>query len=170
MKFRLPEALGADHDLEGFDCGRESLNAWLIETAPSSEARGNARTYVCVDADGASVIAYHSLAAGSVRRADAKGKLARNSPDPIPVIVLARLAVDQEFQGQGIGSLLLLDAVERAVSAAQGIGARAVIVNPIDEGAAAFYESCGFTRSKTDETFLYLDMATAKKLVESAGR
>jgi ribosomal protein S18 acetylase RimI-like enzyme len=170
VKFRLPEPLGADHDLKRFDCGRESLNAWLTETAPPSEARGNARTYVCVEAGGARVIAYHSLAAGSVRRADAKGKLARNSPDPIPVVVLARLAVDQEFQGQGIGSLLLLDAIERAVSAAQAIGARAMIVNPIDEAAAAFYESCGFTRSKTDETFLYVDMATAKNLLESAGR
>lgn len=168
MSIHLPEPLRDEHEIVGFDCGRQSLNEWLIETAGSSEARGNARTYVCVDSVNQRVIGYHALAAGSVRRADAKGRLARNAPDPIPVIVLARLAVDRKFQGEGIGSLLLVDALQRALSAAESIGARAIIVNPIDENAASFYESCGFAQSRTDATFLYLDMATAAKQLNAA--
>lgn len=163
MQFIGPEPHIAAHDLVGFDCGRESLNNWLADTASSSEAKGNARTYVCVDVGGDRVIAYHSLAAGSVSRAEANGPLARNSPDPVPVILLARLAVDLEFQGAGLGALLLADAINRALSAADGIGARALVVNPIDAGAASFYESFGFTQSKTDATFLYLLMPVARR-------
>ncbi|MGK2879147.1 MAG: GNAT family N-acetyltransferase [Solirubrobacterales bacterium] len=158
MDFPLPEQLTGDHDVEPFDCENASLNIWLKNTALTSASAGNARSYVVVDAGTPRVIAYTCLAAGSVARERAPGKLSRNSPDPIPAIVIGRLAVDRGYQEEGLGGLLLIDALTRAAHAADLVRARAVTVNPIDESAHRFYEHHGFKElsGATDTLFLMM--------------
>lgn len=139
-----PAPLTPAHRLAGFDCGRPSLNEWLLRYALRNEHAGGSRTYVVCDVEAGRVVGYYALAAGSVDRAEAPGPLRRNMPDPIPAIVLGRLAVDRHFSGRGIGAGLLKDALLRSVQVANQIGARALLVQALDDSAAAFYQHHGF--------------------------
>ena len=141
-----PEPLQPDHLTQGFDCGRESLNEWLIRRALRNESAGDSRTYVVCDKE-RHIAAYYCLAAGQVIRTEAPKPLTRNAPDPIPVIVLGRMAIDVSWQGKGIGSALLRDAAYRAKAGAAVIGARALLVHALDENAQDFYEAHGFVPS-----------------------
>lgn len=152
-----PEPLADHHHLNGFDCVRASLNAWLMRRARAGEAGGASRTYVTSD-DSRRVVAYYSLAAGAVVRAEAPKSMARNMPDPIPVIILARLAVDRRVQGIGLGTALLDDAATRAKAGAAIVGARALLVHALDEQAAAFYETRGFVPSPLAPRMLMVAM------------
>jgi len=136
-------ALLADHDLAGFDCGKKELNRWLVEHAEASQKADLARTYVLL-ADGA-VVGYVSLTTGSIRREAAPKRYARGMPrDPIPTILIARLAVDRRYQSQRLGSRLLAEALRLAVTASDAAAARLVVVDAIDDAAAAFYRRWGF--------------------------
>lgn len=139
-----PRPLRPDDDLAGFDCGREELNEWLVRRALRSERERDARTYVTCEAVDGRVIGFYCLSAFSVMRSSAPGGLSRNAPDPIPSVLLGRLAVDQQFQGARLGASLLLDAVRNATSAAERIGLRALIVEALDDRAASFYLRHGF--------------------------
>ena len=119
-----------------------SLNTWLQRKARLNEAKGGARTYVVCD--GARVIAFYSLAASSVERRRVSSRVGRNMPEPIPVILLGQLAVDTDYQGRGLGSDLLIDAGKRALTAADVIGARAIVVQAFDQDAKKFYAPFGF--------------------------
>jgi len=136
-----PEPLQASHDISGFDCGHIALNDWLREKALRPDAR-TSRCYV-VARDNA-VVAYYSLAAGAVTHEDAPGKLRRNAPDTIPVMMIGRLAVDRTLHGKGLGRGLLKDALLRVARASEVIGARAVIVHAVDQAALSFYLRYGF--------------------------
>jgi predicted N-acetyltransferase YhbS len=133
----------ADHDLAGFDCGNDELNRWLVEHAQASEKADLARTYVLL-AD-ATVVGYVSLTTASIRREAAPKRYARGMPrHPIPTILIARLAVDRRHQGQRLGSRLLAEALRLAVIASDTAAARLVVVDAIDDSAAAFYHRWGF--------------------------
>ncbi|HYS45861.1 MAG TPA: GNAT family N-acetyltransferase [Rhizomicrobium sp.] len=150
-----PEALDPSHDLAGFDCGKRALTDWLRHRALKNEARGS-RTFVVCRAR--RVLGYYALAAGAVVRDRAPAGISRNMPDPVPVIVLARLAVDRTMQGQRIGEGLLKDALKRALAASREIGARAVLVHALDGDAANFYLQYGFRLFPADARTLYLAM------------
>jgi GNAT superfamily N-acetyltransferase len=150
-----PAALDASHVLDGFDCGKPPLNDWLRVHAARSEGRG-ARSYVVCEER--RVIGYYALAAGAVEHMRAPRGIRRNMPDPIPVFILARLAVDRGFHGRRIGAHLLKDALKRGLNASQGIGARALLAHAMDDEAIGFYLQYGFKPFPIDHRTLYLTM------------
>jgi GNAT superfamily N-acetyltransferase len=151
------ELLASSHDISGFDCGKHvSLNDWLKRFARMNQASGDTRTYVVHRES--RVVGYYSLAPGSVSRKEAISRASKSSPDPIPVVLLPRLAVHKDEQGQGIGPALLKDALLRAYSGAQTIGGRAVLVHAIDQDAANFYRKYDFESCPGLELHLMLLM------------
>jgi GNAT superfamily N-acetyltransferase len=151
-----PAPLQGGHDLEPFQCGIASLDDWLKKRARANQAAGASRSYVI--ATGNRVIGYYCLSSGGIAAIEAPGKLRRNMPDPIPMAVLGRLAIDSLWQGQGIGVALLQDAVLRTVQAAQILGIRGLLVHAISESAKAFYEHHGFTESPSNPMTLLLSI------------
>lgn len=139
----VSETLGVEHSPEAFASGQVELDAWLRTAALHTQSMRTARTFVWHRGDG-QVVAFFSLAAHLVRRADVPRRMGRGAPDAIPAILLARLALDTHLQGQGLGAELLWDALSRCVAAADAAGARIVVVDAIDAEAAAFYEHYGF--------------------------
>ncbi len=158
---RAPEPLAVDHELAAFDCGIAALDEWLKRRAGRNEAEGASRTFViCV---GRRVIGYYSLAAGSVLHAVATGKVRRNMPDPVPVVLLGRLAVDRAWQGKGLAADLLSDAVLRIVGAAETVGVRAILVHAISQAAKTFYEKHGFRASSVEPMTLMITIDEAQR-------
>lgn len=141
-----PQPLIATHVVSEFDCGEVSLDDWLKRRALINQVSGASRTFVVADQENR-VCGYYALAAGAVAHQLATGSLRRNMPDPIPVLILARLAVDRRAQGIKLGAGLLQDAVNRAGSVAQNAGVRALVVHALNEKARAFYEYYGFSVS-----------------------
>ncbi len=150
-----PAALAASHRLEGFDCGEAELDDWLRRRARVNQVGGASRTFVVVDADN-SVRGYYALAAGAISHELALGKVRRNMPDPVPAIVLGRLAVDRPAQGIGLGGDLLMDAVRRVVGIAEQAGVRALLVHALHERAQRFYEHFGFESAPLQPLVLML--------------
>jgi GNAT superfamily N-acetyltransferase len=155
----VPVSLTAAHDLDPFDCGSPILDDWLKKRSLRNEAAGASRTYVVCT--GTTVVGYDSLATGAVARDAAPGALRRNMPDPIPVIVLGRLAVDRRYQNQGLGQALLRDAVLRVLHAADVVGVKSILVHAISDEAKRFYLARGFVESPVEPMTLclVLDMA-----------
>ena len=150
-----PVPLDGSHDRAPFDCGVGPLNDYLHKYALQNQANRSARTYVATRGD--RVVGYYTLAAGSVSKADTPDRVAKGLANyPVPVILLARLAVDRTEQGRGLGKGLLKDALTRVAQAAELIGCRALLVHAKDGTAKAFYERFGFVPSPTHELHLYL--------------
>jgi len=158
-----PDKICADHNLDDFDSGEPVLDDWLKRRALRNEASGASRTYVVCS--GGRVVGYYALAVGAVESASASGKVKRNMPDPIPVMVIARLAVDQKHQGRGMGRALVRDGVLRIVQAADIAGVRAILVHALTDDAKKFYERCGFHASPLDPMTLMITLADAKKVL-----
>lgn len=137
-----PELLRDDHQIDGFDSGEPSLDQWLKQRARANQSTGATRTYVTCD--DARVVGYYALASGAIAQSVASGKVRRNMPDPIPVVLLARLAVDRNYQARGLGRALFRDAALRVVHAADSIGIRGIVVHAISENARQFYLALGF--------------------------
>lgn len=156
MEITAPELLGGDHNLLDFNSGYDSLNHWLRKTALKNQTNNASKTWV-VCSDGR-VVGYYALATGAIERSQAPGAIARQMPDPVPVIVLGRLAVDQAFQGQGLGSALLKHALLRALQVSAHVGVKAVLVHAIDDTARQFYRRYNFKESKIDEYTLMLSI------------
>jgi GNAT superfamily N-acetyltransferase len=154
-----PAPLAAEHDTSQFVCRHDSLSAWLSKRALANAASGASRTYV-VCAPEHQVIGYYALSVGSIAAASVTGRLRRNMPDPLPVIVLGRLAVHTDWAGRGVGSGLLKDAVLRAIQASALIGVRALLCHAIDEEAMGFYLKHGFVSSPLDPLTLMLGLQT----------
>ncbi len=168
MSYSSPVLLTADHQVEQFDCGQSSLNEYLKRYALRNTAAGTARTYVTTVPNSSSVIGYYSLAAGAVEKARAPGRVSKGIPNyPVPVVLLARLAVDLRFQGKGLGKGLLRDALLRSLSAAEAIGVRALLVHAKDERAAQFYAQFGFLPSPTDPLHLMLLVKDIRRTLQS---
>ena len=150
-----PRPILASDDISKFFCKHESLDDWLKNRALKSEGR-SARTYVVCK--GGIVVGYYCIATGAVRNSEAPGKVKRNSPDPIPIMILGRLAVDKHFEGQRIGSGMLKDALQRIVQVSDAVGCRAVLVHAIDDDARTFYEKYGFIEFPTGTKTMYLPL------------
>ena len=159
------EQLSGRHDRSQFDCGSQSLNEFLRRYAGQNQRLGIARTYVAVPPGSSRVEGYYSVSSGAVRFADLPDELARRLPRyPIPVAHLGRLAVDTTVQGRGLGRLLLMDALERILRAAQVIGIHAVEVRAKSEAARRFYQKYGFVALRDDSLHLYLSASAIGKL------
>jgi GNAT superfamily N-acetyltransferase len=143
------QRLTAAHDLSSFNSGRPELDDWLKRSALNADASGTGRTWVWTT-EKLTITAYYALAPHVVRRQDVPKKAGRGSPDIIPAILLARLALDATLHGQGLGAALLADAVLRASEGIRIVGGRVIVVDAIDEAAALFYEHHGFVRTPTD--------------------
>jgi len=161
VSISAPSLLTKDHVVTDFDCGVDELNVWLKKRALQNQSSNATRTYVASDGD--RVIGFHSLAAASVERTLVVSRLQRNSPESIPVILLARLAVDISFQSSGIGGALLLDAVRRSLSASEIIGARALIFNAISDRTREFYLRYGFQSSPVAPHLLMATIADLRQ-------
>lgn len=150
--------LGPEHDCTAFDCGEPTLNDWLRRRALANQASGASRCFVLVDGEG-KVQAYYALAAGAVDHAVATGAVRRNMPDPTPVMVLGRLAVDVTRQGGKIGSALLRDAVLRCRAVSEHAGVRGLLVHAVNDAAKDFYRHYGFAESPVNPMTLMLRLA-----------
>lgn len=154
MGIRAPELLTGNHNLSNFSCGIEDLDDWLIKKAIKNQKRNNTRVYVVTQQNSEQVVGYYAIAMGCVQRASAIGPLRINSPNPIPMVILARLGVHVEFHGLGIGAGLLKDCVLRSVQAMNVIGGAGILVHAIDDSAKEFYEKFGFAESPFDPLVL----------------
>lgn len=156
-----PQPLTAAHRLDDFSCGEPVLDEWLKRRAMANQQSGASRTFVIVDQDDC-VQGYYAMAAGAVAHRLATGAVRRNMPDPVPVLVLARLAVDTRAQGHKLGGAMLQDAVQRAVAVSQNAGARALLVHALHDHAKQFYEHYGFQASPLDPLTLMLRLDTTR--------
>lgn len=152
-----PVPIAEHHELDGFQCGEPDLDDWLRRRALANERSGASRTYVVCS--GKAVAGYYCLAAGSVVRGGMPRPLQRNMPEPVPVIVLGRLAVATDCKGKGIGAALLRDAVLRSIRVSRELGARALLVHAISESAREFYLGAGFFESPVNRMTLMLGLA-----------
>jgi GNAT superfamily N-acetyltransferase len=157
VQLSAPLSLTATHLLAGFDCGEPSLDDWLKRRALTNHLNGASRTFVVVNPDRC-VLGYYALAVGAIAHQEATSAVRRNMPDPVPVMVLARLAVDARAQGIKLGAALLQDAVARVQSVAENTGVRALLVHALNERARQFYEHYGFRVSPVHPMILMLPL------------
>ncbi len=168
-RFGDPEPLGGHHVLAGFDSGEASLDVWLLDHARSAAGAGSARTYVVTDAEQERVVGYHALTVGSIERERATERVAQGMPrHPIPVVLLARLAVDRSVQGRGVGAFLLRDAMARTIAGASRFGIRALLVHALHDEARAFYVRHGLQPSPTDDLHLMVLVKDIRAALQSA--
>lgn len=156
MTLSAPTPLADHHQLAEFNSGVLELDDWLRRRARSNQTSGASRTFVVCEES--RVIAYYALASGAVKQPEAPGRFRRNMPDPIPVAVLGRLAIDQSYQGRGLGRALVRDAGLRLLNAAEVLGIRGMLVHAISDDARAFYEAVGFLSSPSDPTMLMVGL------------
>lgn len=167
MPLSLPHALDASHVLEGFDCGKTSLNDWLLRHARQAQASGSAKTYVV--AEDQRLVGYYSLTVGQIDTLAAPDRIRKGmGAYPIPVVILARLAVAIQDHGRGIGVGMLQDAIRRTMAIAEQAGVRALLTHPLDDDAARFYLRFGFEASPAQEQQLLLLLKDARRLLMPA--
>lgn len=155
LQLSTPQPLSAAHRLDEFECGENVLDDWLKRRAWANQLSGASRTFVAADPD-LRVFGYYALAAGAVAHQAATSSVRRNMPDPVPVMVLGRLAVDLRSRGIKLGASLLQDAVNRALAVSHNAGVRALLVHALNERAKRFYEHYGFQVSPTHPMTLML--------------
>lgn len=164
MSLRGPEPLGPQHQLDGFDCGKPAFTDWLQRHARQAQGSGSAKTFIVADDDGAA--GYFSLTVGQIDTLEAPERMRKGMGQyPLPVVILARLAVSQSDQGRGIGFGLLQDAIRRTMLIAEQAGIRAMLTHPIDEEAARFYTRFGFIASPLRAQQLLLLLKDARRWV-----
>lgn len=161
-----PRPIESNDDVGAFDSGEVTLDRYLHGRALANHDADIARCYVSVQHETRHVLGYYTLSAIAVRHADVSGRARRNTPDPVPAVLLGRLAVDRRAQGSGLGRLLVRDAVISTLSAADRIGVRMLLVHALHDRAASFYTSFGFDRSPTDPLHLYLLLKDARASLE----
>ncbi len=163
LDFAPPAPITADQELANFDCGELFLNEWLKKRAFKNHASGASRCFVLCA--GAAVIAYYSLSAGAISHEAAPKAMRRNMPDPLPVLLLGRLAVDRRYHNQGIGQALLRDAMLRAVNVAGDAGVFAILVHALSDQAKQFYLSRGFVESPLQPMTLLMTIETVRSIL-----
>lgn len=162
MNLSAPQPLDARHRLEEFDCGKPALTDWLLRHARQAQGSGSARTFIVCDGD--RVAGYFSLTVGQIDTLEAPERVRRGMGQyPIPLVILARLAVDLDYQGQGLGFSLLQDAIHRTITIAEQAGIRALLTHPIDAEAEAFYRRFGFEPTPVRERQLILLLKDARR-------
>ncbi|MBB4238940.1 GNAT family N-acetyltransferase [Rhizobium esperanzae] len=163
-----PALLGEAHDLQLFNSGHDSLDEWLRRRARANQVSGASRTYVVCE--GERVIGYYCLSSGALAVSHAPGTIRRNMPDPVPMAVLGRLAIDRNWQGKGVGAALLQDAVLRTGQAAHIMGIRGLLVHAVSDEAKAFYERYGFVASPANPMTLVLSLKARQALTAASDR
>jgi GNAT superfamily N-acetyltransferase len=163
LPLSAPEPLADAHELAEFSCGVPSLDDWLKRRARGNQASGATRTFVV--AEGRRVVAYYAVASGAISLGGALGRFRRNMPDPIPVAVLARLAIDHAWQGRGLGRAMFRDCAGRITHAADSIGIRGIVVHAISEQAKAFYLALGFEPSPLDPMTLMVTLGDVQAIL-----
>jgi predicted N-acetyltransferase YhbS len=158
---RAPEKLTLKHELASFDSGEITLDDWLRRRALQNQDSGASRTYVVCE--GNRVVGYYALAVGAMAHDLAPGRVKRNIPNPVPTMVLGRLAVDTGYHGQGVGAALLRDALLRTIQAAEIAGIRAILVHSISDAARRFYEKFGFYASPLEPMTLMITLDEARR-------
>lgn len=158
IAYRGPILLAAEHGTDGVDCGVPALNEWLRRRAGRNQRSGASRTWVIL-APGNKVVGFYAASSAVLMRTHATGRTARNQPDPIPALLLGRLAVDQDHQGKGLAAALLKHFLQKSLEVAELVGVRVVLVHAKDGRAAAFYRSHGFEPSPVDDLTLLLLVA-----------
>jgi GNAT superfamily N-acetyltransferase len=167
-ELRRVEKLRRDHPVEEFDCGREELNRYLLRYAWQNQQAGAAQTYVVIV--GEVIVGYHTLAVGQVTLEDAPERMKKGlAKHPIPIMLLARLAIDRRWQGQGVGKALLRDAMQRTLQAADIAGIHVFGVHAKDEEARRFYEHFDFVPSPTDSMHLFVLLKDVRRIVAYCG-
>lgn len=162
MNFTPPEPLATHHSIADFSCGTAALDDWLKRRALNNQNSGATRTFVaCANEQ---VVGYYSLASGGISPQSVQGSFRRNMPDPIPVVILARLAIDTSCQGQGLGRALFRDAALRVMQAADTIGIRGIIVHAISPQARDFYLALGFDVSPLEPMTLIISLKDLRSL------
>lgn len=164
MTLAAPRPISDADDLSEFDCGVPALDDWLRRRARANQANGASRTYVVCE--GRRVVAFFALASGAVDLDQATARMRRNMPDPVPVAVLGRLAIDRSWQHKGMGRALAKDALLRVVQAADAIGIRGLLVHAISPEAAAFYEAVGFEPSRLEPMTLMATLADLRAALD----
>lgn len=164
IKYSPPQRISSGHILENFDCGETSLNNWLKKRAFKNDVGDASRTYVvcCNNL----VVAFYSLHLGAIQHSEAVRKIKRNMPDPIPAIVLGRLAVDVNHQGQGLAKALMKDMFLRAIQVSDLAGTKAILVKALNDKVTAFYQSFGFVQSKSDSLLLMKAIAEVRASID----
>ena len=157
MSLLAPVPITPEHDVSAFACGQATLDDWLRRRALPNQQSGASRTNVVTV--GGAVIAYYALASGGLTLSEATGSFRRNMPEPVPVVILARLAVDRSYHGQELGRALFRDAAVRVIAAADVIGVRGLIVHALTDEAAAFYRSLGLALSSTTPRLMMATLA-----------
>jgi GNAT superfamily N-acetyltransferase len=161
---RRVEKLRREHAVEGFDCGREELNRYLLRYAWPNQQAGASQTYIGIADD--AIVGFYTLAVGHVTHEDAPARLTRGLPrHPVPIMLLARLAVDRRWHGRGVGRALLRDAMQRTLQAAEIAGIRAFAVHAKDEDARRFYEHFDFISSPVDPMHLFVLLKDVRRIV-----
>ncbi|MEJ7935730.1 GNAT family N-acetyltransferase [Sphingobium sp. AN558] len=160
MSLSAPAPLADHHILDGFDSGVPSLDEWLRRRARANQASGASRTFVICEGD--DVEGYYALSSGSISTKMASGRMRRNMPEPIPIVVLGRLAIGKAYQGKGIGRALVCDAAKRVIVAGDEIGLRGIVVHAINEEAKAFDLALGFLQSPTSDMTLMIPIDDLK--------
>lgn len=165
MSLSAPQPLDARHQVDEFDCGKPALTDWLLRHARQAQGGGSARTFV--SCDGERVAGYYSLTVGQIDTLDAPERVRRGmGQHPIPLVILARLAVDLDYQRRGLGFSLLQDAIYRAIAVAEHAGIRALLTHPLDAEAEAFYRRFGFESTPENERQLILLLKDARRLTK----
>jgi predicted N-acetyltransferase YhbS len=165
LSLQPPTALTATHLVTEFDCGVDSLNEWLDKRAWKNQVLDLSRTFVITN--GAVVIGYYCLSSAAIDRIELPKSRQRNMPDPIPAILIGRLAVDLRYQGQKIGLSLLQDAICRIITASQSVGIAYILVHALDDATKRFYDLNGFVAIPEQPLTLFLSVATATKAIQS---
>ena len=166
MSLSAPQSLAASHHLEEFDCGKPALTDWLIHHARQAQGSGSARTFVVCDQ--VRIAGYYSLTVGQIDTLEAPDRIRRGMGQyPIPLVILARLAVDLDYQRRGLGFSLLQDAITRTVNIADQAGIRALLTHPIDAAADAFYRRFGFEPTPADDRQLILLLKDARRYIRA---
>lgn len=155
-----PAPISIDHELDNFDSGEPSLDEWLKKRASKNQSSGASRCFVICN--GKQVIGYYSLSAGAINHEVAPKSMRRNMPDPLPVLLLGRLAIHKNYQDKGLGTALLRDAMLRAVSVAHDAGIFAILLHCLNEDAKKFYLSRGFVESPLQPMTLMMTLETVR--------
>jgi GNAT superfamily N-acetyltransferase len=171
VAYRRPEPLAKHHRLDKFDCSKPALDEWLKRHGRDAHTSGSARVFVALLEDGETVVGYYALAAAQVAPDEATARALKGQPRarPVPAILLARLAVDRNHQGAGLGRSLLQDALLRCLEAAEAIGARVLLVHAKHDAAKRWYLQYGFEESPTDPLHLMLLLKDVRALLQRRG-
>jgi predicted N-acetyltransferase YhbS len=168
-EFARPRPITEADDCSAFRCGEHTLDNWIQLRAIKNEKAGASRTFISIERESGAVAGYYCLSASSLAHEDATSSLRRNAPDPIPVILIGRLAVDERFARQGLGVSLLQHAMSKGIEASRAIGARAFIVHALSDSAEAFYSKFGFTLVPQNARTMYILVQDAEATISSLG-